>query len=337
MNDDPARAAVTSAASEAAVSAASTGSSRFARLVCACLACVALACEASPRTELVVVVDSDMGPGTIDAVALEISGLGAEEQQARADLALSPLPRVLVLERLDGALGPIEILARAERGGSPTGVERLVRTSFVEGQTRRVDVFLAAGCASTTCEPSQTCGAEGCLSPDVDPASLPPWDGLGQTDGGVMDAEIIDDGGVTDSGVDGGVDADIDGGPCSCPTELPPNATGTRCDGGRCVLVCASLTGDCDGRLDNGCEQSLETSREHCGGCDLACPPPTGNDLSRACIAGTCEVTCGDRFRDCNGNGHDGCETDTRSDVDHCGACGSACAGRCMMSRCVGG
>jgi hypothetical protein len=56
--------------------------------------------------------------------------------------------------------------------------------------------------------------------------------------------------------------------------------------------------------------------------------PPVGGK-SGACARG---------FEDCNGDPADGCEVDTRTNADHCGACGSACSNDGVRARfCVEG
>jgi hypothetical protein len=58
------------------------------------------------------------------------------------------------------------------------------------------------------------------------------------------------------------------------------------------------------------------------------------------CSAGSCGFTCPGAFQDCDGDAADGCETDTTSEVDHCGGCApaDACPTRAHSSRtCVDG
>ena len=56
--------------------------------------------------------------------------------------------------------------------------------------------------------------------------------------------------------------------------------------------------------------------------------PPVGG-RSGACASG---------FQDCNGDPADGCEVDTRTNTEHCGACGNACSADGVRARfCVAG
>ena len=79
-----------------------------------------------------------------------------------------------------------------------------------------------------------------------------------------------------------------------------------------------------------------------CGSCDVAC-----DELMPAaepyCSFGKCKQRCADGRADCNGNTTDGCEVNTMSDPQNCGACGVACDaiagqacvdGRCMVEPC---
>lgn len=67
---------------------------------------------------------------------------------------------------------------------------------------------------------------------------------------------------------------------------------------------------------------------------------PHGNTT---CQSGACAITsCDTGFGDCNGQLEDGCETNVKNSVQHCGACGHACPGqpspdefvRCTAGRC---
>ncbi len=126
------------------------------------------------------------------------------------------------------------------------------------------------------------------------------------------------------------------------------------CVKGRCVMVgaCADGFGDCDGRVATGCETPLDTV-ENCGGCAsvdpaFACARPYS---TAECTDRVCRQLCEGGRGDCNGNlsepTADGCETDLTASLDHCGACGAACApanaagtcveGLCLIESCVDG
>lgn len=291
-----------------------------------------IACAPNDPTQLVVVVDSDLSASAIDGVEVSVLGLEGGEQTARALLSEGALPRYVVLEQRGGALGPIDVEARALLSGTPTGIARKARTSFVRGQTLRLDLFLAAACASRTCDATETCDRGACVAPEVASDRLTAWTGLEN------DAGVIGDGGDTDALVsDAGIDApDADAGTCTCPSSLPANTTSARCVDGRCIPVCAPGFSDCDGVFssDNGCEQSLN-SADHCGACGAKCLAPTARELGRSCVDATCVVECRPAFGDCNEDPVDGCELALTSD-ENCGACGNACdaspSDRCVIA-----
>lgn len=82
--------------------------------------------------------------------------------------------------------------------------------------------------------------------------------------------------------------------------------------------------------LPDGC---AATTPGNC--CGVACETANGTP---ACRGGACAVaTCAPDYGDCDGVAANGCETDTRTALRHCGECGAPCvAGRvCVGSRCV--
>ena len=54
------------------------------------------------------------------------------------------------------------------------------------------------------------------------------------------------------------------------------------CAGDRCVTMCPSGFGDCDGNAANACETNLSTSATSCGACGHACP------AGQSCVSGAC-------------------------------------------------
>jgi hypothetical protein len=127
-------------------------------------------------------------------------------------------------------------------------------------------------------------------------------------------------------------------GACGSACRVPANATAT-CEGGRCGYVCATGFSDCDLDPANGCEVDLQTDATRCGTCSIACNPP---NATPSCVAGRCAVaTCDTGFGDCDSNATNGCETNVRTTVTHCGRCGNACPERpnafpgCVAGTCV--
>ena len=110
----------------------------------------------------------------------------------------------------------------------------------------------------------------------------------------------------------------------ACPA--PPNGT-AACKMGVCgVGACNNNFQDCNNSAADGCETNVTSDAKNCSKCGNACPvPPNG---AAVCANGTCGVgQCGDpKYKDCDGNGGNGCETDTSRNVNHCGACNMRCA-----------
>ncbi len=92
----------------------------------------------------------------------------------------------------------------------------------------------------------------------------------------------------------------------------------------------------CDG-LDNDCNGITDDPETTALTCTARFGSPPNTFF--ACDAGDCTIpACADGFANCNGERSDGCEVDTRADVNHCGACGSLCgvAGVCTAGMCDG-
>jgi formylglycine-generating enzyme required for sulfatase activity len=124
---------------------------------------------------------------------------------------------------------------------------------------------------------------------------------------------------------------------CGACGEACPAVAGATptCMGGRCGYACDAAHADCDERPSNGCEQDIVSDVANCGACGRACSLANG---TAACVAGACAVTtCVVGYANCDGNAANGCETDTRRSVVHCGTCGVACASgqRCQERSCM--
>ncbi len=126
----------------------------------------------------------------------------------------------------------------------------------------------------------------------------------------------------------------------ACGTACAPEANGQAvCAAGTCGTICFGDYGDCNGDLStsgtDGCETNLTSTASHCGACGNACAPPP--NATAACVASTCGIgVCETGFGNCDGNDANGCETDTRLDDLHCGACNNACAAGtgCLNGSC---
>ncbi|MDP3218548.1 MAG: DUF1565 domain-containing protein, partial [Deltaproteobacteria bacterium] len=126
---------------------------------------------------------------------------------------------------------------------------------------------------------------------------------------------------------------------------MPARAMGA-CVAGRCTIsACGEGYGDCDGNAGNGCETDLNQTSAHCGACGRACGSRPNS--FPGCIGGECQTSCVTGFLDCDGDDATGCETNVRTSLESCGACGRTCAtanaapacvaARCTISRCDAG
>ena len=95
------------------------------------------------------------------------------------------------------------------------------------------------------------------------------------------------------------------------------------CIDGDCALDCDTDWDDCDTMSATGCEASVITDVDNCGGCGRRCGTRVG--MLTTCVDGGCAFAC-DRFHgDCDLDDTNGCEVDLRSTAASCGACERAC------------
>ena len=223
----------------------------------------------SPRTEIIVAVDSDLAvPAELDQITIQVTAPDGTNRQSVAALGgTNPaLPRTLGLVYEGGPLGPFVVRASGAVGGVAV-VTRAARVSFVLERTLLLRLDLLRDCIGSRCGGENTCVGGACRSVDVPASELTEWTGsvppLSHPDGGAP--------------IDGGTPPDAgppppDSGPLP-PDAGPPPADAGGCDPGR---------GDCDGRASNGCETDLSMSRADCGMCGHMC---TGTQM---CCTGTC-------------------------------------------------
>ncbi len=152
--------------------------------------------------------------------------------------------------------------------------------------------------------------------------------------------------GCTDR-VQNGSETDIDcgGGACkACPDGLACTADGD-CQSGVCSgLGCAAPS--CGDRHQNGAETDVDCGGPECSACVATQHCLTPSDcVGEACMNGTCALTCGAGFDNCDGDLGNACETNLRTDPAHCGSCTKECdlsnaqascaSGVCRVESCV--
>jgi alpha-tubulin suppressor-like RCC1 family protein len=208
--------------------------------------CLLASCAAD-RTEILVVVDSDLEvPAVIDGVRIDVEPPEGEPVFATADLGEQPLPRVLGLVHDGGSLGPLLVTATGQKGVGDV-VARTASVSFVEGRTLVLRMWLLADCVGTVCGEGLTCGDDGmCRDVLIQPDELLEWTGTPpriDADGGAdAPMDVPADQPPMDVPGDVPVDVPVDAGPGSLivqvtantrydPSEEPGHTCGLRSSG----------------------------------------------------------------------------------------------------------
>ena len=215
------------------------------------LACVVAGC-AEP-TQLVVYVWTDMTvPLEIEQVRVRVFTVGDPSPSYDNTVPLPASGRMDFRTDLSFGAGPrgedttrrVRVLVDAIKAGT-TLFTTEVRTGFARRKKLRLDVYLARRCLvqAATCMPDETCGLDGCVSPDVPVDSLPPASTPPTTP---RDPRTPDAGG----GIDGGPTADAgssDAGPADASVVAtdagPPDASGLPPPPRRIAPLSSSRTG----------------------------------------------------------------------------------------------
>lgn len=269
---------------------------RFAAVVAVLLAGTVVEGCTSPRTEVIVSVDTDVT--SVDEISIDVTSPTGTTRTSTATLGAGqpPLPRTLGLVWNGGELGPFVIRAAGLSGGVQV-LQRVADFQFQRGRTLVLHVDLLARCTGVSCPGGQTCGDSGCRSTTIDPAELALY-----TPGTVtgVDGGMRGDGGCSveicngaDDDCDGNVDEDFDfaSDEANCGTcgNVCNFANGTgMCQAGDCLVTgCDTGFGDCNGRSNDGCESESATDANNCGRCGNRC-----RGFADMCCAGTCDNAC---------------------------------------------
>jgi len=177
------------------------------------------------------------------------------------------------------------------------------------------------GCVDTTTS-AVNCGACGtvCSAPNATPVCAAGRCGVGACNANFANCNMnAADGCETFTGGDL-----ANCGRCANACPLPSNASAV-CRSGVCgVGPCAGGFSDCNGMATDGCEVNLQGDARNCGACARVCPTPT--NAVPTCTMARCGYACVLGFADCDGDATNGCESDVRTSITNCGACGTRCA-----------
>jgi hypothetical protein len=207
----------------------------------------------------------------------------------------------------------------------PPGPHTLVLTTYAD---KNGQMELGQGCTQTTLTP----GAEICFDLSL---TVPAREDMAAT----QDFAAVDlSGSVVDLAMQ----------PCTTGPDTCP--LGFYCVAGGCTPGCKSDV-DCAGGVlgpdggslgTSGCCNHACTSLEttsNCGGCGNLCD--TVHSSGASCVNQSCSyASCAAGYADCNTTAPNtnGCETNTNTDVDNCGACKRACSSSEVATRhCSGG
>ncbi len=112
------------------------------------------------------------------------------------------------------------------------------------------------------------------------------------------------------------------------------------CSDGCYISACNFGYDDCNADITDGCETSVLTDINNCGGCSVPCkglPNAAATCTAGNCVLGQCNVG----YYNCDGNPQNGCEVAIGTDVNNCGGCGNKCAnglvctnGGCTCAKC---
>lgn len=97
------------------------------------------------------------------------------------------------------------------------------------------------------------------------------------------------------------------------------------CTLGVCGIgVCAAPLTDCNGVPGDGCEVNISLDPKNCGKCGTVCANvPNGTP---GCANSTCNIaSCSAPYQNCDANIPNGCESNSSTDVNNCGACKNVC------------
>ncbi len=241
---------------------------------------LALTACASPTTQIVVAIDTDLCvPAELDRIEIVATRGGMTSEVDRDFAAPGPgFPLTASFVRDPANTGPLEVTVTGFLAGSVV-VDRRARAEYVLGEERVLRMDLLRSCVGRSC-PGETCTFGGCGSIDAELRLLTDDETMG-----------TDAGGCTPPVDGGGIDAG-----CVCPSD-GIDCTIERCDGASCQhlpddSLCRDLAaGRCDPAVGCvGCDAPGDWCGTECG-CDDDNPCTVGDRCDRSGEVPTCAST----------------------------------------------
>ncbi len=230
---------------------------------------------ATPSTELIVVVDTDIAVpsqmNTTQIIVTRPDGTMAVERESVTSSSMFPLTLTVVADH--DSLGPLTVVATGSLGTTEV-VSRQAQVTLVRDEAHVLTLHLVRSCIGTTCPSGQTCTESGCQSVEV--TNPPIWTGMPPRLG--QDAGTTHDAGRSEAGI-------LDAGPVDATTFDAPTFDAPMGDTG-----CSS-----DGQCDDGVYCN---GIEHCvaGACTHPGSPCTGtticDEASHACHGCNTRADC---------------------------------------------
>ena len=198
------------------------------------------------------------------------------------------------------------------------------------------------------CETNLTSDANHCGSCSTNCAALPNVDAVRCVTGGCI-IDSCDPGwgncnGLVSDGCETNLNLNTNHcGTCSNDCSTLSQVGATHCSSGTCIIDdCNTNYENCDTNVSNGCETYTYNNTGNCGACGNNCDG-LDNVQSTHCTAGSCVIdSCDSGYGNCDTSVNNGCETNTTTSTDNCGACGNDCDNlsntqdtHCSASTCV--
>ncbi|MCZ7687607.1 MAG: hypothetical protein M5U28_56265 [Sandaracinaceae bacterium] len=144
------------------------------RTWCALVALAGAAC--SSQSQLLLVVDTDLEPGVeVSAIEVAVGGEGIGSDRRTFPLDTTELPFSLGIRPAQRDDEPVLVAATALSPEGAPVVDFQIRTRFVPGEVRVLEIPLARACAlEPPChDEGLTCLRGACVAIETDPATLP--------------------------------------------------------------------------------------------------------------------------------------------------------------------